>query len=93
MTCRDCIHHDACAELIKSIDNTASDWEETMSKFCTYFDEAPTNTPEVFVKDETTMDDYAALLVKLYAEYTRSTGYTDDDYAKAVAIAIRMLSD
>lgn len=42
-------------------------------------------------------DEVAACLVKIYAEYTnrKSNGicYHDDKYAKAVGIAIRMLSD
>lgn len=44
--------------------------------------------------DNTNMeiDDVAALLVKLYADYRYYAGECDD-YAKAVAIAVRMLSD
>lgn len=38
-------------------------------------------------------DEVAALLVKLYAEYKANTGYHEDDYAKAVGIAVRMLTD
>ena len=45
-------------------------------------------------------DDVAALLVKLYGEYVDSCSNKfdnnedeNDDYARAVAIAIRMLSD
>lgn len=37
-------------------------------------------------------DDVAALLVKLYADYRYYAGESDD-YAKAVAIAVRMLTD
>ena len=40
-----------------------------------------------------TMDEVAAKLIQLYAEYSRTSGYTDEDYATAVAIAVRMLSD
>ena len=39
-----------------------------------------------------TTDDVAALLVKLYSEYTISFGQ-NDDYAVAVATAIRMMTD
>ncbi len=38
-------------------------------------------------------DDVATLLVKLYADYRYYTGSSDDNYARAVGIAIRMLSD
>ena len=38
------------------------------------------------------MDRVAALLVKLYASYAMGNGQ-DDDYAMAVGIAIRMLTD
>lgn len=39
-------------------------------------------------------DDIATLLVKLYADYkTASGGWDNDDYAKAVGAAIRMLTD
>ena len=37
-------------------------------------------------------DDVAALLVKLYSEYANCCGQ-NDDYAVAVAVAIRMLTD
>ena len=47
-------------------------------------------------KDMTT-DDVAALLVKLYGEYINKCGgfgeSENDNYARAVAIAIRMLTD
>ena len=43
--------------------------------------------------DYKTADEIAALLVKLYAEYKAYTGYHDKDYAEAVGIAIRMLTD
>lgn len=43
--------------------------------------------------DQMESDDVAALLVKLYAEYKHYTYCDNDDYAKAVGIAIRMLSD
>jgi hypothetical protein len=41
------------------------------------------------------MNDVAAKLVKLYADYMHNNteGFHDDDYARAVGIAIRMLSD
>lgn len=39
-----------------------------------------------------TMDEVAALLVQLYAAHRDSYGQ-NDKYAKAVGIAIRMLSD
>ena len=38
-------------------------------------------------------DDVATLLVKLYADYKRYYGCNNDDYAKAVGIAIRLLHD
>lgn len=38
-------------------------------------------------------DKVAALLVKLYAEYRANTGCHEDDYAEAVGIAVRMLTD
>lgn len=38
-------------------------------------------------------DDVAALLVKLYADYRYHCGGSDDNYARAVGIAIRMLTD
>ena len=38
-------------------------------------------------------DDVAALLVKLYADYRYYCGSSDDNYARAVGIAIRMLTD
>ena len=37
-------------------------------------------------------DEVATLLVKLYADYRYSIGECDD-YAKAIAIAVRMLTD
>lgn len=43
--------------------------------------------------DYMSTDDVAALLVKLYADYMHYYGNGSDDYAKAVAIAIRMLTD
>ena len=39
-----------------------------------------------------TTDDVAALLVKLYSEYTISCGQ-NDDYAAAVSVAIKALAD
>jgi hypothetical protein len=48
-------------------------------------------------KDYMSTDDVAALLVGLYADYKCASGnWTDDKserYAKAVGIAIRMLTD
>ena len=49
-----------------------------------YFEEA---------NNDTSMDDIATSLVNLYADYRSYTGDTNDEYAKAVAIAIRMLTD
>ena len=47
--------------------------------------------------DDMTTDDVAALLVKLYGEYINKCGgfgeSENDNYARAVGIAIRMLSD
>ena len=47
--------------------------------------------------NDMTTDDIATLLVKLYAEYKANNGGydndVDNDYAKAVGIAIRMLAD
>lgn len=40
-----------------------------------------------------TTDDVAGLLVKLYADYQHYYGSENDNYARAVAIAIRMLTD
>ena len=40
-----------------------------------------------------TAEDVAGLLVKLYADYQHYYGSENDDYARAVAIAIRMLSE
>ena len=39
------------------------------------------------------IDDVAALLVKLYADYQHYYGSENDDYAKAVGIAIRKLNE
>lgn len=39
------------------------------------------------------MDEIATLLVKLYADYKHYYGCDDDDYARAVAVAVRMLHD
>lgn len=111
MTCRDCIHHNACADLIDLIDDMAPNWKETFPNDCKYFDETPINYSEDTVANERTMDvetltdvsedtaaeptmdEVGAQLINLYAEYSRMVGYTDDDYAKAVCIAVRMLSD
>lgn len=43
--------------------------------------------------DYMTTDEIATLLVKLYADYQHYSGGGDEDYAKAVGIAIRMLTD
>lgn len=40
-----------------------------------------------------TTDEVATLLVQLYADYQHYYGSGNDDYAKAVAIAIKMLAD
>lgn len=52
---------------------------------------------EYFKKDKDNsnngMDGVAASLVNLYADYASFNGNTNDEYAKAVAIAIRMLTD
>ena len=54
---------------------------------------------EVYEKDDDymTTDEIAALLVRLYADFQCGTGNYDNDtskkYAKAVGIAIRMLTD
>lgn len=42
--------------------------------------------------DQMESDEVAALLVKLYASHAMKEGQ-NDDYAKAVGIAVRMLSD
>jgi hypothetical protein len=42
--------------------------------------------------NDMTTDDVAMLLVKLYSDYKSYSG-ENDDYARAVAIAIRMLAD
>lgn len=48
----------------------------------------------VYEKDNDYMstDDVATLLVKLYADY-RYYASENEDYARAVAIAVRMLTD
>lgn len=43
--------------------------------------------------DDITTDDIASLLVKLYAECRYHNGCDCDNYAKAVGVAIRMLTD
>lgn len=49
---------------------------------------------EVFERDSNlSTDDVAALLVKLYADYYHYYGSENNDYAKAVGIAVRMLTD
>lgn len=42
--------------------------------------------------EDMSMDEVATLLVELYADYQHYCS-DNEDYAKAVAIAIRMLSD
>ena len=42
--------------------------------------------------NDMTTDDIAMLLVKLYSDYKSYSG-ENDDYARAVGIAIRMLTD
>ena len=42
---------------------------------------------------ECDMNETAALLIKLYADYQHYYGCENDDYAKAVGVAIRKLSD
>ena len=42
--------------------------------------------------DDMNTDDIALLLVKLYADYQCHYG-ENDDYAKAVAVSVRMLTD
>ena len=44
------------------------------------------------MENNMTMDEVAALLVKLYASYKDYNGQSDD-YAMAVGIAIRMLKE
>lgn len=39
------------------------------------------------------MDEVATLLVKLYADYSFHSGQDNDDYARAVGVAIRLLHD
>ena len=43
--------------------------------------------------DYMTSDDVAMMLVQLYGDYQHYSGVSNDDYARAVGIAIRMLSD
>ena len=43
--------------------------------------------------DDMGVNEAAALLVKLYADYKHLTCNDNDDYAIAVGIAVRMLSD
>lgn len=40
-----------------------------------------------------TTDEIAIALVKLYADYKSYSGFDNEDYAEAVGIAIRMLTD
>ena len=40
-----------------------------------------------------TTDDIASLLVQLYADFTTYSGFKNVDYAHAVGVAIRMLTD
>lgn len=101
MTCRDCIHHGACADIVeKFLEERHPDWEDEWYFSCGEFDAVPVNESEVPVNifkapaaTKRTMDDYAVLLVKIYGEYTRGSGCLDDDYARAVAKAIKLLGD
>ena len=43
--------------------------------------------------DDMSANEAATLLVKLYGDYQQYSGGYNDDYAAAVGIAIRMLSD
>lgn len=43
--------------------------------------------------DDMSANEAATLLVKLYGDYQHYSGSSDNDYATAVGIAIRMLSD
>lgn len=43
--------------------------------------------------DDMSANEAATLLVKLYGDYQHYYGGSNDDYAIAVGIAIRMLSD
>lgn len=101
MTCRDCIHHGACADIVeKFLEERHPDWEDEWYFSCGEFDtvpankfEASTNVSKAPATVERIMDEVGAQLINLYAEYSRMAGYPDDDYAKAVCIAVRMLSD
>ena len=93
MTCRDCVRYNHCADLVDLAGTLLPNWIETFSKDCECFEEAPVNDFEDAAAANSTMDEVGAQLINLYAEYSRMAGYTDDDYAKAVCIAVRMLSD
>ena len=43
--------------------------------------------------DDMSANEAAALLVRLYGDYQHYSGSPDNDYATAIAIAIRMLTD
>ena len=101
MTCRTCIHHDACGDIVNQfLKEQYPNWEREWYVVCDEFDGFPieskeplTNNSEDTAATYSTMDEVGAQLINLYAEYSRMVGYTDDDYAKAVCIAVRMLSD
>ena len=94
MTCRDCIHYKACADIVNQfLLEKHPTWEIEWCFDCAEFDKALTSDSEDTVAASSTMDEVGAQLINLYAEYSRMTGYLDDDYAKAVCIAVRMLSD
>lgn len=94
MTCRDCIHYKACADIVHYfLLEQHPNWDVEWCLDCTEFDKALTNVSEDTAAAGSTMDEVGAQLINLYAEYSRMTGYLDDDYAKAVCIAVRMLSD
>lgn len=94
MTCKDCIHHDACADIVNQfLLEKHYTWELEWCFDCSEYKEASTNDSEDTAAAGSTMDEVGAQLINLYAEYSRMTGYLDDDYAKAVCIAVRMLSD
>ena len=64
---------------------------DNINKECTeYMDECYKENKD---NNDNGMDDVAASLVNLYADYAHLNGNTNDEYAKAVAIAIRMLTD
>lgn len=101
MTCRACIHHDACGDIVNQfLKEQYPNWEKEWCMVCDEFGAVPNESKEPLTDNfedvavtGSTMDEVGAQLINLYAEYSRMTGYLDDDYAKAVCIAVRMLSD